>query len=164
MALNDYLIEALVEQAKSPIPQAESSGLGSMAMAGLLGQGGKRLPSQRRAGVKGKLSKVLGNVRGSDVEVLYGSDVPGHAGHLHFAAQKGIVPLGKKLQKLGFDVGEHPAFGGVAPVHTSGSHHYNKDALDINYRGGGRWGDEAQALGWLERKLTKRFGGQAYYG
>lgn len=44
----------------------------------------------------------------------------------------GIVALGRKLQQQGYDVGEHPAFGGVAPVHTSGSYHYSGQALDIN--------------------------------
>jgi hypothetical protein len=97
------------------------------------------------------------NLSISDWELLHGPGVPGHTGHLHFAADKGIVKLGKRLQSLGFDVGEHPKFGGVAPVHTEGSHHYNRDAIDVNYRGGGRWGNEAQALAWLKRKLSKLY-------
>lgn len=101
---------------------------------------------------------------GSDTEIIYGgnkfnptSNDSTHSSHLHFALQQGIVPVGRKLQRLGFDVGEHPKFGGVAPVHTSGSHHYNADALDINYNGGGRWNSEAKALNWLERWLASRY-------
>ena len=35
-------------------------------------------------------------------------------------AAGGIVALGEQLQSEGYEVGEHPAFGGVAPVHVSG--------------------------------------------
>lgn len=85
----------------------------------------------------------------------------GHEGHLHLASDDlPLVKLGKKLQGMGFDIGEHPAFGGVDPVHTKGSYHYRPggQALDVNYRGGGRWKDEGQALDWLSSWLTKKFG------
>lgn len=83
----------------------------------------------------------------------------GHEGHLHLASDDlPLVKLGKKLQRMGFDIGEHPAFGGVAPVHTKNSHHYAANALDINYRGDGRWKDEGQALDWLSDWLRKKFG------
>jgi hypothetical protein len=48
-------------------------------------------------------------------------------------------------------VGEHPAFGGVAPVHVSGSAHYSGHALDINGGPGGEPGS-------LDR-LAARLGG-----
>lgn len=102
---------------------------------------------------------------GDDIEIIYGgnqfnptSNDSTHGGHLHFALQRGIVPVGRKLQGLGFDVGEHPKFGGVAPVHTQGSHHYNADAIDVNYNGGGRWNSEQRALNWLEHWLSRRYG------
>ena len=44
----------------------------------------------------------------------------------------GIVGLGKQLQKQGYAVGEHPAFGGVSAVHSPNSYHYRGMALDIN--------------------------------
>jgi hypothetical protein len=44
-----------------------------------------------------------------------------------------IVSLGRKLQQMGYHVGEHPAFGGVAPVHVPNSYHYRGRALDVNY-------------------------------
>lgn len=95
---------------------------------------------------------------GGLLELLYGPDVPGHADHLHLAKAKGIVPLGRQLEQMGFAVGEHPRFGGVAPVHTENSHHYNRDAIDVNYRGGGQWDSEAQALQWLENWLGQNYG------
>lgn len=101
---------------------------------------------------------------GFDHEVLYGPNVEGHEGHLHLAAPTGLKRLGNFLENKGFDVGEHAAFGGVDPVHTSGSHHYDNDALDINYNGGGRWENEADALTWLKRRLRRVYGDDAYYG
>ena len=56
---------------------------------------------------------------------------------------KGIVELGRLLQSLGVRVGEHPAFGGVAPVHTPGSWHYRSGALDLNTAAGQSAGEQA---------------------
>ncbi len=40
-----------------------------------------------------------------------------------------VVRIGHKAEKkFGLHVGENPAFGGVEPVHTSGSYHYRTDA------------------------------------
>jgi hypothetical protein len=38
---------------------------------------------------------------------------------------------------MGFQVGEHPAFGGVSPVHAPNSWHYKGRAIDVNWPGGG---------------------------
>lgn len=43
-----------------------------------------------------------------------------------------IVQLGHRLQRQGYAVSEHPAFGGVHPVHVPGSEHYKNNALDVN--------------------------------
>ena len=56
---------------------------------------------------------------------------------------KGIVELGRLLQSLGVRVGEHPSFGGVAPVHTPGSWHYRAGALDLNTAAGQSAGEQA---------------------
>jgi hypothetical protein len=51
-----------------------------------------------------------------------------------------IVALGRFLQEHGFNVAENNAFGGVAPVHTDGSYHYQcggRGALDVNFGGPG---------------------------
>ena len=120
--------------------------------------------SKRRSAAAGKLGPAFRRVGGGDVEVLYGKNVAGHEGHLHLAAENGLKKLGRVLERKGFDVGEHPAFGGVDPVHTNGSHHYDGNAFDVNYNGGGRWDSEPEALRWLKRKLRRRFGDDAYYG
>ena len=51
-----------------------------------------------------------------------------------------MVTLGRFLQEQGFNVAENNAFGGVAPVHTDGSFHYQcggRGAIDVNYGGPG---------------------------
>lgn len=67
-----------------------------------------------------------------------------------------LTSIGRNLQAKGFLVGEHPAFGGVAPVHTEGSYHYRGRALDINWPGA----NEAQMLGALAQSLQSSFGGR----
>jgi TP901 family phage tail tape measure protein len=52
------------------------------------------------------------------------------------AGSSALVAFGRKLQAMGVRVAEHPAFGGVAPVHTRGSKHYSGRAIDINTRAG----------------------------
>ena len=101
---------------------------------------------------------------GSLLELIYGgnslnptSNDSTHQSHLHVAMNSGVKKLGHYLQSLGFDVGENPAFGGVAPVHTDNSWHYKGKALDVNYNGGGKWGSEGQALNWLEKYLLKQY-------
>lgn len=53
-------------------------------------------------------------------------------------ASGGLVDFGKYLKRAGYAVSEHPLFGGVHPVHTAGSQHYNKrgpgggGAIDVN--------------------------------
>lgn len=70
--------------------------------------------------------------------------------HSQFAGG-GIVRLGRRLQRMGYAVSEHPAFGGVHPVHTKGSKHYTADALDVNADG---WaGGEKRALDRLAKML-----------
>lgn len=48
------------------------------------------------------------------------------------ASSGGIVALGKQLQSQGYDVAEHPAFGGVQGGHSPGSYHYKGMAIDVN--------------------------------
>jgi hypothetical protein len=49
-----------------------------------------------------------------------------------------IVALGGLLRSHGFQVGEHPAFGGVCSngCHTDGSWHYRNGAIDVNFGAG----------------------------
>lgn len=62
-----------------------------------------------------------------------------------------IVALGHALQRMGYSVGENPAFGGVHPVHVANSWHYKGLALDVNADG---WpGGEAKGLDRLYSML-----------
>jgi TP901 family phage tail tape measure protein len=72
---------------------------------------------------------------GGIVELLHPGNDANHQDHLHVATATvdAIVALGKRLQKMGWLVGEHPAFGGVAAVHTQGSYHYSGRAIDVNW-------------------------------
>lgn len=55
----------------------------------------------------------------------------------------GLVAFGKQLQSMGYKVSEHPAFGGVHPVHVKGSQHYIGEAIDVNADTGFRGGEKA---------------------
>jgi tape measure domain-containing protein len=57
-----------------------------------------------------------------------------------------IVEFGKALQKMGFTVKEHPAFGGVGR-HSKGSYHYSGEALDITDWRSGDWKGRTKQLG-----------------
>lgn len=72
-----------------------------------------------------------GSVRGG-----FGPARPGRFDGVPFGGGT-IVDLGRWLQRFGIRVAEHPAFGGVAPVHK-GRGHYEGRALDINYGPGGK--------------------------
>jgi hypothetical protein len=66
-----------------------------------------------------------------------------------------IVGAGRVLQALGYDISEHPRFGGVEPVHAPNSKHYPpcSCAIDINWRGGG---SERVRLTWASHWLRSR--------
>lgn len=77
--------------------------------------------------------------RGGIVELLHPfNDPAGHGGsnsHLHIAMGniRALVNLGRRLQKLGWLVGEHPAFGGIQGRHAAGGYHYSNQAIDVNW-------------------------------
>jgi hypothetical protein len=58
------------------------------------------------------------------------------AGGLPGFASGGLIDFGRLLQSMGFRVGEHPAFGGVNPVHMKNSLHYSGRAIDVNWAPG----------------------------
>ena len=70
-----------------------------------------------------------------------------------------IVQVGQWMQSKGFSPGEHPKFGGVAPVHSNTSLHYKAQALDVNDRDieddHMPFDDEHEALSWLYAKILK---------
>ena len=62
---------------------------------------------------------------------------PDHAGgnshwHVTGTSTPWIVSIGKRLQQMGFMVGEHPAFGGVTAQHSATGGHYDALAIDVN--------------------------------
>jgi hypothetical protein len=62
---------------------------------------------------------------------------PDHAGgnsHLHVTGTTTdwVVAIGKELQKMGWQVSEHPAFGGVNFEHSATGGHYDALAIDAN--------------------------------
>jgi hypothetical protein len=61
-----------------------------------------------------------------------------------------IDEVAQIAKKLGLNVGEHPKYGGVAPVHTKGSYHYSGRAVDIS--------GDPQRLAKLNRTLAKHYG------
>jgi hypothetical protein len=69
-------------------------------------------------------------------------------------AHSRLLALGKKLQSMGYQVGENPAFGGVAPVHVKNSNHYSGNAIDVN------WGNSAQEVAKINAilPLIKAYG------
>lgn len=70
----------------------------------------------------------------------------------------GVVEAGRRMQDMGYAVGEHPRFGGVAPVHTANSYHYKGLALDVNadtFPGG-----EGPALDKLASWLRREYAGK----
>ncbi|MFN2491163.1 MAG: hypothetical protein ABR529_15825 [Actinomycetota bacterium] len=71
----------------------------------------------------------------------------------------GLVKIGRQLQRQGFSVGEHPAFGGVDPVHAPGSYHYQGRAIDVNWPGL----DEPQRLSALFTRLARKGPTQLFF-
>lgn len=68
-------------------------------------------------------------------------ELPGMGGY----ATGGLVAFGKLLQRKGFSVSEHPAFGGVHGGHMRGSEHYRGRAIDVNWPNGMRQSAEETA-------------------
>lgn len=80
----------------------------------------------------------------------------GFAGEPQGFAGGGVVEAGRRLRGMGYAVGEHPAFGGVAPVHTQNSYHYRGLALDVNADNfpGGEGPALDKAAAWLRREYA----------
>jgi hypothetical protein len=91
-----------------------------------------------------KLLMKGGDLAGEVFDVLGGGGgIPG---------LNNIVAIGRMLQKAGFSVGEHPAFGGVGK-HAPGSYHYKGRAIDVNADNAP--GGEMRALDALYKFLKK---------
>lgn len=90
--------------------------------------------------------------QGGIIELLHPfNDPAGHGGansHLHIAMSNvaALVALGRRLQRLGWLVGEHPAFGGVGGMHDPRGYHYSGQAIDVNWPDAGAEGAKISAI------------------
>lgn len=105
-----------------------------------------------------ELETRLGNLRATQTTVGWGGgrkftddEKDGGGG---IGAASGLVGIGQALQTRGWSVGEHPAFGGVDPVHSDDSYHYAGRAVDINWPGP----NERSKLGMLANELRAQYG------
>ena len=131
---------------------------GQFYTGGYTGDGAKYAP----AGVVHKNEYVIKKESTNRIRSKYGvevldyinryGDLPGMGGY----ASGGLVDFGKRLQSMGFHVGENKAFGGVAPVHSKNSWHYRNGAIDVNWDGHGQAFETAKINSILS--LAKQYG------
>lgn len=122
-----------------------------MSLAAGLKQPERQATQQPQGQPKGR-SQLLemfwqgdGGINVKNGKVVPQGFVDGHTGHVHVAAgPKTVLQLAKLAQDMGLNVGENPAFGGVAPVHTKNSYHYRKQAIDVS-------GDPAKMRAYAHR-------------
>lgn len=90
-------------------------------------------PRMQTGGQVGGLNFALGPYTIPPIQ--YDANHAGGNSHWHITGTTTpwVVAIGKQLQQMGFMVGEHPAFGGVAPgVHSPTGGHYDALAIDVN--------------------------------
>ena len=58
----------------------------------------------------------------------------------------------------GVQVGEHPAFGGVHPVHVANSWHYDGLAADLNTRAGASAAEKSELAPWADLAISLGIG------
>lgn len=75
-------------------------------------------------------------------------------GFAPFVGTGSIVAVGHAMQRMGYLVGEHPAFGGVAPVHVPNSYHYRGRAVDVNWPGVGEIEKLNTLAGWVRANVN----------
>jgi len=98
-------------------------------------QDGGLVPHLAAGGVANDLAFALGPYTIPPIQ--YDANHAGGNSHWHISANSDgpwIRGIGKRLQQMGFMVGEHPAFGGVQGGHGSygPSDHYHGGAIDVN--------------------------------
>lgn len=92
------------------------------------------------------IDKLIGSVTGW-ISDKFNSFLPDFTGGPTGGGSGGaLVAFGRWLQSQGYQVSEHPAFGGVTPgAHVNGSKHYVGRAIDVNH-GAGTSAAEQRAL------------------
>ena len=91
------------------------------------------------------LKGFMHNVGNTVLKWIDGADNPGGSLGVIPNGPQDLVDIGHRMQQQGFDVSEHPMFGGVHPVHVKNSYHYKGRAIDVN------WNPAAQEDGKLEK-------------
>lgn len=89
----------------------------------------------RPAGNHGRVLEVFYDPLGVyyDSGKLVKGAIGGHGNHVHVSASpRLVVALGRVAQRRGLRVSENPAFDQVDPVHTKGSFHYRRRAIDVS--------------------------------
>lgn len=66
--------------------------------------------------------------------IKFAADHAGGNSHVHITGTTTpwVVGIGRQLQRMGFTVSEHPAFGGVNAQHSPTGGHYDARAIDVN--------------------------------
>jgi hypothetical protein len=133
------LKDAIVDLLKKALPSWVEDALGISSPSKVFERIGGAIVDGIIVGIRNKMgdlrdtaiglaTRALGAVEGAARGALGGGGLGDIAN---------LVTLGQRLQAAGFQVGEHPAFGGVSPVHTATSWHYKGRAIDVNWPGGG---------------------------
>lgn len=126
-------VGSLANLIKDPSSAISAIYNGMMKKMPNVGDFGKILKSMVTKIGKGSIAKVLSFFGGGDGPEPSTGPYKGPGG----GGQAALVNFGHWLQSMGYDVSEHPAFGGVTPgAHVRGSAHYAGRAIDVNHGAG----------------------------
>lgn len=101
-------------------------------------QGSSRpAPRAEKTGGSGTLLELYwqgpGGINAKNGKRVEQGFVSGHDRHVHVAManEQQVLRIARLAQSMGLNVGEHPKYGGVAPVHVKNSNHYSNRAIDV---------------------------------
>jgi hypothetical protein len=80
----------------------------------------------------GRLNFALGPEAIPPIQYAADHDFGNRHVHITGTTTPWVVSIGRRLQRMGFQVGEHPAFGGVLGQHSATGGHYDALAIDVN--------------------------------
>ena len=124
-------VPALLEPGEVVLNKKAVAAMGGAAKANSINS---KIPRFAKGGVAGGLDFALGPYTVPPIQ--YAADHAGGNSHVHITGTTTpwVVAIGKQLQRMGMLVGEHPAFGGVAPPpsHSLTGGHYDALAIDVN--------------------------------
>jgi hypothetical protein len=133
--------EAVLNSAQQKIVNAALAMTGIRGLPGLFNMTRGTKHHMAEGGIAGSAG---GKQSGGFLEILHPfNDPAGHGGgnsHLHIAMRSipALIRLGRWLQRHGWMVGEHPAFGGIQGAHDPQGFHYTNQAIDVNWPNAGQ--------------------------